>query len=197
MPREHQLRCEVGGCDARAVFHLSWIQIRRCQREQHMCEEHAQSVLLGHDFDKPVGTGNPAFADKAKCFDIDLVVISEIHDQQVVYLREVGGNRYFPILIGIFEATALDRSLKGFRAPRPLTHDAMLDAIRALDGEMEHACINDFKDHTIYTRLSIGRYHQSVIVDIRPSDAFVLAVLADKPILVLEEVLPKLIELGR
>ena len=32
------------------------------------------------------------------------IIISEINDQQVIYLREVDGERTFPILIGLFEA---------------------------------------------------------------------------------------------
>ncbi len=36
------------------------------------------------------------------------IIISEINDQQVIYLKEVNGDRQFPILIGIFEATSID-----------------------------------------------------------------------------------------
>jgi bifunctional DNase/RNase len=45
------------------------------------------------------------------------IVISEIGDQQMIYLREVDGDRMFPILIGIFEATSIDRRVK-FRPVR-------------------------------------------------------------------------------
>ena len=51
------------------------------------------------------------------------IIISEIHDQQIIYLREVEGERQFPIVIGIFEATSIDRRVKGYQTPRPLTHD--------------------------------------------------------------------------
>ena len=37
------------------------------------------------------------------------IIISEVNDQQVVYLKEVEGDRTFPILIGLFEATSIDR----------------------------------------------------------------------------------------
>ena len=36
-------------------------------------------------------------------------IIVEINDQQSDFLREVDGERAFPILIGLFEATAIDR----------------------------------------------------------------------------------------
>ncbi len=40
------------------------------------------------------------------------IIISEINERQVIYLREVDGDRQFPILIGIFEATSIDRRVK-------------------------------------------------------------------------------------
>ncbi len=190
--QEHQIPCDIATCSERAVFHLSWIQTRNCARNQHLCEEHAQSVLSNHNFDVPVGVGQPARTESAQCFDIDLVVVAETYDEQVVYLREVGGNRFFPMLIGIFEATSLDRALKGFKAPRPLTHDAMFDTICALEGEIQDVVITDFENRTFFTNLRIRRYHQTVSVDVRPSDAFVLAILSNKPIFVLDSVLSKL-----
>ena len=54
------------------------------------------------------------------------IIISEINEQQVIYLREVDGNRQFPILIGIFEATSIDRRVKDIPRPRPLTHDLLV-----------------------------------------------------------------------
>ncbi len=46
------------------------------------------------------------------------IIISEINEQQVIYLKEVHGDRQFPILIGIFEATSIDRRVKSYRALR-------------------------------------------------------------------------------
>ena len=40
------------------------------------------------------------------------IIISEISDNQIVFLKEVDGERQFPILIGIFEATSIDRRVK-------------------------------------------------------------------------------------
>ena len=58
--------------------------------------------------------------------ELSRIIISEINDQQVIYLREVEGDRTFPILIGIFEATSIDRRVKQHagqleQSPRPLT----------------------------------------------------------------------------
>ena len=44
--------------------------------------------------------------------ELKRIVINEIHEQQVIMLREVDGERSFPIVIGIFEATSIDRRVK-------------------------------------------------------------------------------------
>ncbi len=63
------------------------------------------------------------------------IIISEISDNQVIYLREVDGDRQFPILIGIFEATSIDRRVKGdYKPQRPLTHDLIVNVATALGG---------------------------------------------------------------
>ncbi len=51
--------------------------------------------------------------------ELSRIIISEINDQQVIYLREIDGERTFPILIGIFEATSIDRHVRGVETPRP------------------------------------------------------------------------------
>ena len=61
--------------------------------------------------------------------ELSRIIISEINDQQVVYLKEVEGDRTFPILIGLFEATSIDRRVKHHQSPRPLTHDLLVAAV--------------------------------------------------------------------
>jgi bifunctional DNase/RNase len=187
-----KILCDSEGCADLTVFHLSWIEQRRSKREQHLCEKHGNLLLANRELFKSSRTGPPAIMEGARCIDIAGIVISQIHDQQVIYLQEVAGERYFPLLIGIFEATTLDRVTKGFRAPRPLTHDAMFNAIHALNGVIEDVIISSLKDHTYYTNLHIRQLNQMVTVDVRPSDAFVLAVLANRPIFIADEVLLKI-----
>ena len=43
------------------------------------------------------------------------IIISEINPQQVIYLKEVDGDRTFPILIGIFEAESINLGVKRCR----------------------------------------------------------------------------------
>ena len=75
------------------------------------------------------------------------IIISDINDQQVIYLREMEGERQFPILIGIYEASSIDRRVKKFKAPRPLTHDLIVQVVEAMGGELDSIIISELKDH--------------------------------------------------
>lgn len=119
------------------------------------------------------------------------IIISEIHDQQIIYLREVDGERQFPIVIGIFEATSIERRIKGVQTPRPLTHDLIVSVIEQLEGEPDSVVINDLREGTYFAELRIRRGGELISVDSRPSDAIAVAVTCEPPlpIFVVEEVL--------
>jgi hypothetical protein len=117
------------------------------------------------------------------------IIISEIGEQQVVYLKEVEGDRAFPIVIGLFEATSIDRRVKGVESPRPLTHDLLADVIEKLGGELQDVFISELREHTYFARLRVRRDGELTEIDSRPSDAIALAVTVNAPIYVAEEVL--------
>ena len=122
------------------------------------------------------------------------IIISEISDNQVIYLKEIDGERQFPILIGIFEATSIDRRVKnGARPPRPLTHDLVVQVADALGGEMESVVISDLKEQTYFAHIRIKRGEEFFEIDCRPSDAIAIAVTFQPPlpIYVAEEVLDR------
>ncbi len=119
------------------------------------------------------------------------IIISEIHEQQIIYLKEVGGNRQFPIMIGIFEATSIDRRVKNIQPPRPLTHDLICNVVEQMGGELDSVVITELREHTYFARLRIKKDGEIIEVDSRPSDAIAVAVTCDPalPIYVSEEVL--------
>ena len=117
------------------------------------------------------------------------IIISEIHEQQVIALKEVEGDRSFPIVIGIFEATSIDRRVKGIPNPRPLTHDLVAAVVENMGGELQDVYINDLREHTYFAKLRIRHEGELIEVDCRPSDAIALAVTAKVPIYVAEDVL--------
>ncbi|QDU47124.1 hypothetical protein Mal52_56520 [Symmachiella dynata] len=119
------------------------------------------------------------------------IIINEINDHQIVYLREVNGDRQFPIVIGFFEASSIDRRVKDEAPPRPLTHELLKNTIEELGGELQDVVINNLLDHTYYGLLRILQDGETVEIDCRPSDAIALAVqfTPHLPIYVDEEVL--------
>jgi len=110
------------------------------------------------------------------------IIISELNDQQVVFLREVDGERSFPILIGIFEATSINRHIKGEASQRPLTHDLLRNTIEQMGGELQDVIINNLIEHTYYAAIRIRRDGELLEVDSRPSDAIALAMQFKPPL---------------
>jgi uncharacterized protein len=120
------------------------------------------------------------------------IIISEISDNQVIYLKEVDGDRQFPILIGIFEATSIDRRVKDSQKPqRPLTHDLIVSVAEALGAEFESVIISELREHTYFAKIRVKRGDETIEIDSRPSDAIAVAVTFSPPlpIYVAEEVL--------
>ena len=124
------------------------------------------------------------------------IIISEINDQQVIYLKEVDGERQFPILIGIFEATSIDRRVKQYESTRPLTHDLLVNIAEEMGGELDSVLISELREHTYYAKLRIKRDGELIEIDARPSDAVAVAVACDPPlpIYVAEEVLSDVLD---
>jgi bifunctional DNase/RNase len=116
------------------------------------------------------------------------IIISEVDDQQVIVLREAEGDRSFPIVIGIFEATSIQRRVREIENPRPLTHDLIVTAIEHLGGDIQDVVINDLVDGTYYAQLRVKRDGELIELDCRPSDAIAIAVTAKVPIWVNEDV---------
>lgn len=119
------------------------------------------------------------------------IIISEINENQVVFLKEVNGERQFPILIGIFEATSIDRRVKDIARPRPLTHDLIVEIVEAMGGELDSVVISELRDSTYFANLRVRLDGELVEIDARPSDAIAVAVTCDPtlPIYVEEDVL--------
>ena len=121
--------------------------------------------------------------------ELSRIIISETNDEQVIVLKEVDGDRAFPIVIGIWEAVAIDRNIKGKKTPRPMTHDLIENVIAGLDCSLDRIVVTELKDRTFYARLVLRRSGKMVEVDSRPSDAIALAVQMKAPIYVNESVL--------
>ena len=123
--------------------------------------------------------------------ELSRIIINETSDQQIIVLKERHGKRSFPIVIGIVEAFAIDRRLKGIKPPRPMTHDLLDGVIKILGAKIERIVINDLSNHTFYAKIILNSTGQTVEIDSRPSDAIALGVASNAPIYVAEHVLDK------
>jgi len=125
----------------------------------------------------------------AVLMELSRIFIREMTDMQIIELSEVDGDRTFPIVIGLPEAFAIERRLKGIEIPRPQTHDLLGSVIKQLGGRLKRIVINDLAEGTFFARLVIEQDGQETEVDSRPSDAIALGVSEDVPIYVAEHVL--------
>ncbi|MGC1462337.1 MAG: bifunctional nuclease family protein [Terracidiphilus sp.] len=107
----------------------------------------------------------------------------------IVMLKDIGSDSVIPIWVGIFEANAIAIEIEKVAAPRPMTHDLTRNVIRHLSGQLERVVITEIKDETFHAVLWLRQATESVMIDARPSDAIALALRADCPIFVAEEVM--------
>jgi bifunctional DNase/RNase len=121
--------------------------------------------------------------------ELSRILITETQDYQLIELREVGGERRFPIVIGIYEAAAIERRLKNIAVKRPQTHELLASVIDQMGGSLEHIVIDDLREHTFYAKLMIKLDGRMIAVDSRPSDAIALGIAEEVPIYVAEHVL--------
>ncbi|MGB7326714.1 MAG: bifunctional nuclease family protein [Rubripirellula sp.] len=112
------------------------------------------------------------------------IIISELTENQVIYLQEVDGQREFPILIGIFEATNIDRRVKDdYEPPRPLTHDLIVAVAQSLGATLQSVIISDLNQATYYAKLVLQKDDgETIEIDSRPSDAIAIAVTFSPPL---------------
>ena len=110
------------------------------------------------------------------------IIISDINQQQVIYLKEIGGERTFPILIGDFEAVSIERYVKNVEMPRPLTHTLIVNVVENMGAEIQDVVVTELKEHTYFARLRIRHQGELIEVDARPSDAIAVAVTYDPPL---------------
>jgi len=120
---------------------------------------------------------------------IESVRVHMLSNRHVVILKDTAGDRYLPIWIGAWEASAIAMRLQGLTAERPLTHDLFAAALERLGVRVVRVVISELADETYHARLHLERDGLEVEVDSRPSDALALAVRTEAEIFADEEVL--------
>lgn len=110
-------------------------------------------------------------------------------NQPIVLLQEDDGERFLPIWIGAFEATAIAFAVQGVETARPMTHDLFKNVLQDLAIKVEQVLINDLVDGTFFAEITMYSDGDKHVVSARPSDAIALAVRMEIPIFAEEGVL--------
>ncbi len=109
--------------------------------------------------------------------------------QHVVVLRETEGPRVLPIFVGPCEAQAIARLVKREAFPRPLTHDLLGMIVEGLHAKVTRVVIHDLREGTYFASLQLVRGQEVLSIDARPSDSIAVALRAEAPLFVNEELL--------
>jgi len=110
-------------------------------------------------------------------------------EYSVVVLHDETRQRVLGIWIGQNEAHAIDRGLRQSALPRPLTMNFVASILEATGATLEEVRIETLKDDIFYATARIRRGDILHEIDARPSDAIALAVVANAPIFVADEIL--------
>ena len=120
---------------------------------------------------------------------VESVRVHMLSNRHVVILKDAERERYLPIWIGPWEASAIAMKLQGLTAERPLTHDLFIAALDRLGVRIDRVVISELAEETYHARLILERDGEEYELDARPSDSVALAVRSAVRILVAEEVL--------
>ena len=121
---------------------------------------------------------------------LNKIKIDESRNEQVIVFKEKEGSRLLPVVIGIAEVNSIKMRLSGIKPPRPLTHDLMLQMIDQLNAKLSKVVIDRLHQNTFYAKIHLkGSKGEDIVVDARPSDSVALALRAEVPVFVAEEVM--------
>ena len=130
--------------------------------------------------------------DREILMEIKGLMIDPATNHPIVILRDDEGDRFLPIWIGIFEASAIQMKLEAVRTERPMTHDLLASVFAELGAEVRRIRVSDLRENTFYAEIeAVNAAGETVLIDSRPSDALALSLRVGAPIWVSEDVLER------
>ncbi len=107
----------------------------------------------------------------------------------VVILKDVHSDMLLPIWVGAYEANAIALEIEKVAPQRPMTHDLIRNLITEMGIQVERVVVTELRDSTFYAVIEMRNAEgETLFIDARPSDAIALALRADCPIFVNDEV---------
>ena len=107
----------------------------------------------------------------------------------IVVLHDLENKKALPIWIGSAEASAIIRKIEKLAVARPMTHDLVVDVVDKTGYTVDRVEINDVEEETYFATIFLTKEDEVIEIDSRPSDAIAIAMRAEAPIFVTENVL--------
>jgi len=123
--------------------------------------------------------------------DIASFAVDPAQNLPIIILKESGGERTLPILIGSTEASAIAIKSLSIASDRPLTIDLTRLVMEELGGSLQRVVINDLIENVFYAQLHVATGKSMHIIDCRSSDAIALALRCECDIFVEDSVFEK------
>ena len=108
----------------------------------------------------------------------------------IIILKDVNSETMLPIWVGAYEANAIALEIEKIAPQRPMTHDLLRNLIVEMGAQVLRVVITELRDNTFFAVIEMrNNSGEALLLDARPSDAIALALRADSPIYVNEEVI--------
>ncbi|HEY0077966.1 MAG TPA: bifunctional nuclease family protein [Pyrinomonadaceae bacterium] len=108
----------------------------------------------------------------------------------IIILKDVNSETMLPIWVGAYEANAIALEIEKIAPQRPMTHDLLRNLIVEMGARVERVVVTELRDNTFFAVIEMRNQEgEALMLDSRPSDAIALALRADCPIYVNEEVI--------
>ncbi len=122
--------------------------------------------------------------------DIEKIMFYPPSKGYAVILKESGGHRQLPIIIGVYEAQAIALGIEKLKMPRPMTHDLFVNFIEKNSYSVQDVMITNLLDGTYYANIVFKKSNGELLkLDSRPSDAIAIGLRMNCNIYVAENVL--------
>jgi uncharacterized protein len=108
----------------------------------------------------------------------------------IIILKDINSDTMLPIWVGAYEANAIALEIEKIAPQRPMTHDLLRNLILEMGAKVLRVVITELRDNTFFAVIEMrNQAGEDLLIDARPSDAIALALRADSPIYVNEEVI--------
>lgn len=131
--------------------------------------------------------GDEVRVDVVGVFEQQQAPDEEQESTPLLVLRD-GSDRELHVPVGSCEGLAIHLAIQQRVVPRPLTHDLGIRILERLSTSVERVVIDDLSDQVYHASLHLAAEEGAISVPARPGDAVALALRAEAPVYVTEEV---------